>query len=455
MVPLTRVPRPRAAARATCSSITDAGARPRVDARRSSALALLKNFDADRRPPGYGFAELVKQFTQPDRRARQAASASSESDADEFEWRVLFVAGMWFQDLFNYDFRRTEMCIIPYGTQLGEISFCAYNTGVGWRQIIEKMKQTATVAEWFKTHGRHPVYAKNQHLPLPGRAAQRRPARNRPAPPAAGSRLREGRGAPRRFKRHAATRSQRRPLGRARARDLSGCWPRPAAKSRRGKALSRWPAPKGWRISIFSLCRQRIAEISTEPALPGAPAFEAQRVAILGRARGEPLLWAREPGSDRRRSSHPGTSPWRGLRALIRRFERDPAELRAQVLREGYVYASDPQTRSPWSLWSSCRSCSTHPRFSWSAAARRHRLVRSGGKHPVYRHAGGPLDGARGELLLGDRVATTESDLGAPVHRDLAAWSREYGAEHVLVQRITPGHLLARAHFGATAAGCC
>ena len=53
---------------------------------------------------------------------------------------MLFVAGMWFQDLFNYDFRRTEMCIIPYGTQMGEISFCAYNTGVGWRQVIEKMK---------------------------------------------------------------------------------------------------------------------------------------------------------------------------------------------------------------------------------------------------------------------------------------------------------------------------
>ena len=26
---------------------------------------------------------------------------------------MLLVAGMWFQDLFNYDFRRTEMCIIP------------------------------------------------------------------------------------------------------------------------------------------------------------------------------------------------------------------------------------------------------------------------------------------------------------------------------------------------------
>ena len=54
---------------------------------------------------------------------------------------------MWFQDLFNYDFRRTEMCIIPYGTQEGEISFCAYNTGIGWRNIIENMHQNATVAK--------------------------------------------------------------------------------------------------------------------------------------------------------------------------------------------------------------------------------------------------------------------------------------------------------------------
>ena len=90
-----------------------------------------------------------------------------ESDAGEFQWRVLFVAGMWFQDLFNYDFRRTEMCIIPYGTQMGEISFCAYNTGVGWRQVIEKMKANATTAEWYRTQGRHAVYAKNQVLPLP------------------------------------------------------------------------------------------------------------------------------------------------------------------------------------------------------------------------------------------------------------------------------------------------
>ena len=80
----------------------------------------------------------------------------------EDPWNFLFIAGMWFQDLFNYDFRRTEMCIIPYATQQGEISFCAYNTGVGWRKIIENMHKNATVAEWYKEHGKHEIYRQGQ-----------------------------------------------------------------------------------------------------------------------------------------------------------------------------------------------------------------------------------------------------------------------------------------------------
>jgi uncharacterized radical SAM superfamily Fe-S cluster-containing enzyme len=127
------------------------------------AVALLKNFDPDASP--VTFPVLLKQFLSQTG-ARGKKVGAHESDANEFEWRVLFVAGMWFQDLYNYDFRRTEMCIIPYGTQMGEISFCAYNTGVGWRQVIEKMKATASVAEWNRTYGRHAVYAKNQDLPL-------------------------------------------------------------------------------------------------------------------------------------------------------------------------------------------------------------------------------------------------------------------------------------------------
>src|SRR5207247_7936206 len=81
-------------------------------------------------------------------------------------WNFLFVAGMSLQDVFNLDIRRTEMCIIPYATQLGEISFCAYNTGIGWRKIIENMYKTASVAEWNKKYGKHGVYAGGKSVPL-------------------------------------------------------------------------------------------------------------------------------------------------------------------------------------------------------------------------------------------------------------------------------------------------
>ena len=129
-------------------------------------IALLKRFDPAKAPPGLTFRKLMRQLLSQTG-SRGGKIGESEGDAAEFEWRALFVAGMWFQDLYNYDFRRTEMCIIPYGTQLGEISFCAYNTGVGWRSVVEKMKASASVAEWYRTRGRHPVYAKNEHLTLP------------------------------------------------------------------------------------------------------------------------------------------------------------------------------------------------------------------------------------------------------------------------------------------------
>jgi hypothetical protein len=131
-------------------------------ARAQVVASLLRNYRPEKAPPGLDLVTIVKQFL-----SQTGAAHAGEADAKNYEWRVLFVAGMWFQDLFNYDFRRTEMCIIPYGTQLGEISFCAYNTGVGWRNIIEQMKANATVAEWYRDHGRHPIHAKNKPLDLP------------------------------------------------------------------------------------------------------------------------------------------------------------------------------------------------------------------------------------------------------------------------------------------------
>jgi tetraether lipid synthase len=134
-----------------------------------TALSLLRNYDPAKAPEGFRLIDLLHKFDkQSGGQLGGRLGACDEGNRKNDEWLLMFVAGMWFQDLWTYDFRRTEMCIIPYATQMGEISFCAYNTGVGWRQIVENMYQNAKVADWYKEHGKHPVYA-NGHkaVPLP------------------------------------------------------------------------------------------------------------------------------------------------------------------------------------------------------------------------------------------------------------------------------------------------
>jgi len=53
-----------------------------------------------------------------------------------------------------------------YATQEGEISFCAYNTGVGWRNIVEKMHMTASLTKWYDEKGRHEIFAGGKKVPL-------------------------------------------------------------------------------------------------------------------------------------------------------------------------------------------------------------------------------------------------------------------------------------------------
>ncbi len=121
---------------ADMQKITDAG-RGKWLSNFMMGLALLKNYRPFGAPPSLALVDLLKKFDKSfaltgDERARKKYGASDPERTYEDAlkrrsdpWNFLFIAGMWFQDLFNYDFRRTEMCIIPYATQQGEISFCA------------------------------------------------------------------------------------------------------------------------------------------------------------------------------------------------------------------------------------------------------------------------------------------------------------------------------------------
>jgi uncharacterized radical SAM superfamily Fe-S cluster-containing enzyme len=141
------------------------------------ALSLARNYNSFKAPTHFKLQDLLKKFDKTFGATKSAQQGKygkvdgnrSKDDIDRRRadrWNFLFIAGMWFQDLFNYDFRRTEMCIIPYATQMGEISFCAYNTGIGWRNIIEKMHMTATLTKWYEDHGRHEIFAGNKSVPL-------------------------------------------------------------------------------------------------------------------------------------------------------------------------------------------------------------------------------------------------------------------------------------------------
>jgi 7,8-dihydro-6-hydroxymethylpterin dimethyltransferase len=153
---------------ADIKKITDA-ARGKYFSNLMMGLALLKHYHPFRAPKRLSLWDVMKKF---DKSYGLTGIDYGKNFGDEaFDrrkdpWNFLFIAGMWFQDLFNYDFRRTEMCVIPYGTQEGEISFCAYNTGHGWRNIIEHMHMNATVAEWYKEHGRHKIYAGGKNVDL-------------------------------------------------------------------------------------------------------------------------------------------------------------------------------------------------------------------------------------------------------------------------------------------------
>ena len=136
-------------------------------------LALLRNYDSFKAPTHFRLMDLLKKFDKTfGATGKNYGKVSGDRTMDDIKkrradrWNFLFIAGMWFQDLFNYDFRRTEMCIIPYATQQGEISFCAYNTGVGWRNIIEKMHMTASLTKWYDEHGRHEIFAGGKAVPL-------------------------------------------------------------------------------------------------------------------------------------------------------------------------------------------------------------------------------------------------------------------------------------------------
>ncbi len=81
-------------------------------------------------------------------------SNKSKEALANFSWKMVLVAGMHFQDSFNYDIERVRRCGVHYVTpDLQVIPFCAYNSGPEFRKGVEE-KFSVPLAEWRKTHAK-------------------------------------------------------------------------------------------------------------------------------------------------------------------------------------------------------------------------------------------------------------------------------------------------------------
>jgi hypothetical protein len=201
-------------------------------------------------------------------------------------------------------------------------------------------------------------------------------------------------------------------------------------------------------------CRARIDAVLARPALPGAPAFEAARVEILGRARGEPMVFVREPAPTPKEALSPRLvasaelfvreRPGRRMDALRRRHKGDPAALRAILLREGYAYASDPHDALALVTAFTLADLFGEPRIWLLRGAAIRALTRVEGREVRYVDEAGRAEG----LLLGDRVAPSEGELARPLHRDLAALAEHVGFDRTRIRHLTEEAIVADLRFG-------
>ncbi len=72
---------------------------------------------------------------------------------NEYQWRMIFCAGMHFQDAYNYDIERVKRCVIHYSAPNGRMyPFCTYNSGPFFRESIER-QFSIPKKQWLKKRG--------------------------------------------------------------------------------------------------------------------------------------------------------------------------------------------------------------------------------------------------------------------------------------------------------------
>jgi hypothetical protein len=196
-----------------------------------------------------------------------------------------------------------------------------------------------------------------------------------------------------------------------------------------------------------------------QPDLGGAPDFDANRAEVLGRALGEPMVFVREPKRAPETLLTPATRAVAkafdrapsGVRVdrLIRQYQHEPHLLRAILLPEGYVYASDRHDALALVRSLQLARVFQDPVIWLQRRDQVFRLERARVRNvSLYRYVEGPNQGEEAQLLFGDRVASSPGDLANPLHRDLRTLARDVGFDRVRILHRVASALVVELRFG-------
>ncbi|MEZ4229503.1 MAG: hypothetical protein R3B89_10075 [Polyangiaceae bacterium] len=207
-------------------------------------------------------------------------------------------------------------------------------------------------------------------------------------------------------------------------------------------------------------CQQRKASLLDTSVASGSPLNHELRSQVLGRARGEPGVWLRQPQraplgdlpeSLRKALGKAGEAEpddpkvWtrRRISSLLRAFPQEKKGLRRLLLREGYLYSASPLVALALTYELKLESLFDEESLILRRGAERYIVESKGsGRARHYEYRSGTLGGQRAELLFGDWVGVNEPP--ASLVLDFKPLGDEYGADRVKLERLTADGTLAR-----------
>jgi hypothetical protein len=218
-------------------------------------------------------------------------------------------------------------------------------------------------------------------------------------------------------------------------------------------SLGVYPAELSPRV-VFARCERERRRVLALPGLPGTPKLDENRVMVFGHAKADPVIFVREPKHEPsddpivrryRRTFQIAPFPWDALRGLAPRFLHHPEHGRAALLREGYLYADEPNLAFALvDLISAQHLFDAQKIWIERGGVTRHAQRTKTGK---YVYEDGPEAGRAVRLLLFDRIGTGTPS--APLHRDLRSLRYRLHFDSARVVHATERAMIADLRYGS------